>query len=127
MKYLKIVFTCLIAFAILGFMGSDDLGDLWIYAITMLVLAIILSFSKEEVFRLWWKFCVAFFVISLGVIYFAVTAPVTDPLTVIGRHEFDSSEAQILIYLFILPSFFLLSLVVIGIKSWKLRKENQKI
>ncbi|MCI0533059.1 hypothetical protein L0Y49_02445 [bacterium] len=111
MKNVKIFLTCLVVFAILGFSGDYDVENLLYRAIVVGIIAATLIFSRREVFHLWWKFCIVFLVLAAAFLFF------------MSRGDVLGVGARMTINILIIPLFLLLSLGIIGWKSWKLRKK----
>ncbi|MCI0533582.1 hypothetical protein L0Y49_05195 [bacterium] len=112
MKNIKIILTCLFIFALLGYLGSDDVGDLLYAGIPMLILLGTLLATKEEIFGLWWKFSSIFLLIAVTFLFFTGRS---------GGIFGGGAETIITTNVIVIPIFFLLSLAIIGWKSWRLR------
>ncbi|MEK7555834.1 MAG: hypothetical protein AAB523_00935 [Patescibacteria group bacterium] len=84
---------------------------------TPFIITLILFFLRREAFIAWAKFAVVAFPLMLGILLFTFNnTPVTGSWI---SGPTDDQLASIL-----LPSLFLIiSLLIIGIKSWKLRGE----
>ncbi len=86
-------------------------------AFPLIITSILLFFFREEIFTAWCKFAVfAFPIMVILLLYFFNNEP-TYGLDLFGQDEELMSV--------ILPVLFVgISLLIIGIKSWKLKKQN---
>jgi len=98
-----------VVFIILGLLGDYDVENLLYRAIIVGIIATTLILSRGEVFHLWWKFCIVFLVLAVGYIYFT------------SQGDMLGVGARMTTNILIIPLFLLLSLLLIGWKSWKLK------
>lgn len=87
----------------------DYIGEpLGMFSAVLFLLSIILFFTKETVFRTWWKFAIPYIIFSILLIAIS-------PSSNAGIYGLDSE----LIAWFTSGLFLIISLLIIAIKSWK--------
>ncbi len=133
-KLLYIIFSFLVWTLVLAFPlcmpdPSDDytctgsvvfvLGEfaqaLFLFPIVIIILAGILLLTKEQVFNSWLKFSKIF--LPIAIILIAIFP---------AEAGFLNPDKETVIWL-TSGLFFFFSLLIIAVKSWKLRKGNQKV
>lgn len=101
---------------------SDIIGvAIGFYSISLLLISFILLFLRSEIYASWWKFARIYLPLALLLIL------------IMGLSSSDGSwgvsadfDAEITIWL-TSGLFLVISLIIIAVKSWKLRKGNQKV
>jgi len=88
---------------------------LFLLSISFFITSLFLFFAREEVFKTWGKFALGFLPLTILLIWISPTIS-NDLIT-----PFDKK----LTATFLSVLFFLISLVIIAVKSWKLRKASQ--
>ncbi len=106
----------LIAFIIYTTKTFTSLGTaVFLFSLSSIIFFIMLLFTKQLIFQAWLKFMIVFF--PIAIILFII-APTT------GKDLFFPIDKKI-VALFLAIIFFVISLLIIAIKSFKLRKKGK--
>jgi len=96
---------------------EDGIGvPIGLLSTSLFIVSFILLFLREEVFKSWWRFARIYLLVALAFVLLAALSPGGGSFGV--SNSFDGEQAA----WFTSGLFLVISLILISVKSWRLRK-----